>query len=82
VWYVVVERSTVYRWGQRFLPLFQGVTRTHRQQVGGKWRVDETYCRLNGKWAYLQDGQVVNVYFSERRNAGAAKSFLKRATAI
>ena len=34
------------------------------------------YCSANGKWAYLyraidQDGQVVDVYFSERRNAAA-----------
>ncbi len=79
-----VDRTTVYRWVQRFLPLFGDAARAHRHRVGGKWRVDETYCRLSGKWAYLyraidQDGQVVDVYFSERRNAGAAESFFKRA---
>ena len=46
---VEVDRSTVYRWVWRFLPLFGEAARAHRQQVGGKWRVDETYCRLNGK---------------------------------
>ncbi len=81
---VVVNRTTVYRWVQRFLPLFGDAARAHRRQIGGKWRVDETYCRLSGKWAYLyraidQDGQVVDVYFSERRNAGAAESFFERA---
>jgi IS6 family transposase len=49
---VMVDRSTVYRWVQRFLPLFAEAARAHRVPVGGKWRVDETYCRLNSRWAY------------------------------
>jgi len=81
---LVVDRSTVYRWVQRFLPLFQEAARAHRRPVGAKWRVDETYCRLNGKWTYIyraidQDGQVVDAYFSERRNAKAAQAFFERA---
>ena len=48
--------------------------------------MDETYCRLKGRWAYCyraidQDGQVVDVYFSERRNAAAARAFFERAIA-
>jgi transposase-like protein len=73
---IMVDRSTVYRWVQRFLPIFMVAARSHRVPVGGKWRVDETYCRLNGRWAYCyraidQHGQVVDVYFSEQRNAAA-----------
>ncbi len=69
---------------QRFLPLFAEAARAHCHAVGERWRVDETYYRLNGTWAYLyraidQDGQVVDVYFSARRNAAAAEAFLKRA---
>ncbi len=79
-----VDRATVYRWVRRFLPLFGEAARAYRRLVGGKWRVDETYCRLKGRWAYLyraidQDGQVVYVYCSERCNAGAAEAFLRRA---
>ena len=81
---VMVDRSTVYRWVHRFLPLFAEAARSHRVPVGGKWRVDETYCRLNGRWAYCyraidQEGQVVDVYFSIRRNAAAAQTFFERA---
>src|SRR3954470_18077415 len=36
----VVDRSTVYRWVQRFLPLFGAAARRHRQPVGREWRVD------------------------------------------
>lgn len=81
---LVVDRSTIYRWVQRFLPLFQEATRPHRQPVGVKWRVDETYTRLQRKWACLyraldQHGQVVDTYFLERRNAKAAQAFFERA---
>ncbi len=67
---LVVDRSTVYRWVQRFFPLFQAAARPHRQPISSKWRVDETYTRLNGKWTYSyraidQDGQVVDAYFSQ-----------------
>ena len=48
---IMVNRSTIYRWVQRFLPLFMEAARHHTRPVGGKWRVDETYCRLNGRWA-------------------------------
>ncbi len=46
--------------------------------------MDETYVRVGGRWTYLyraidQDGQVVDVYFSERRNGKAAEAFFKRA---
>jgi transposase-like protein len=45
---VMVSRSTVYRWVQRFLPLFAEAARAYCQPVGWKWRVDETYCWLDG----------------------------------
>ena len=83
---VMVSRSTVYRWVQRFLPLFAEAARAYCQPVGGKWRVDETYCRLDGRWAYCyraidEDGQVVEAYCSKRRNASAAQAFFERAIA-
>ena len=41
---------------------------------------------MQGTWAYLyraidQDGQIVDVYFSARRNAAAARAFFERALA-
>jgi transposase-like protein len=53
---IMVDRSTIYRWVQRFLPLFIEAARDYTRPVGGKWRVDETYCRLNGRWAYCYRG--------------------------
>lgn len=81
---LAVDRSTIYRWVQRFLPLFQDAARAHQRPVGTKWRVDETYTRLNGTWTYIEraideHGQVVDAYFSQRRNAKAAHAFFERA---
>jgi transposase-like protein len=46
--------------------------------------VDETYCAFQGGHADIyraldEDGQVVDAYFSERRNAVAAQGFFERA---
>jgi transposase, IS6 family len=81
-----LERSTVYRWVRRFLPLLREAARCYRRPVGGRLRVDETYCRLNGRWAYCyraidQEGQLVDVYLSERRNSAATRAFFERAIA-
>ncbi len=78
--------GSVYRWVQRFLPLFQTSARRHRHPVGAKWRVDETYTRLHGTWTYIyraidHQGQVVDAYFSTRRNATAAQAFFERVIA-
>lgn len=83
---VVVDRTAIYRWVQRFLPLFGVAARRHRTRVGRQWRVDETYCAFQGRQAYIyraldEEGQVVDAYFSERRNAPAAQAFFERALA-
>ena len=42
---LIIDRSTIDRWVQRFLPLFQAAARPHRHLVGSTWRVDATYGR-------------------------------------
>jgi transposase-like protein len=81
---LMIDRSTIYRWVQRFLPLLMEAARVYRRPVGERWRVDETYVHLCGRWTYVyraidQHGQVVDAYFSERRNAAAAAAFFQRA---
>ena len=79
-----VDRSTVHDWVQRFAPLYQEAARAHRHHVGGVWAVDETYIKVGGRPCYLyravdEHGQVVDVYYSERRDAGAADAFFRDA---
>ena len=50
---VAVEHSTLNRWVIKYAPEFAKVFRRRQQPVGRSWRMDETYVRIRGKWAYL-----------------------------
>jgi transposase, IS6 family len=84
---VVVDHVTVYRWVQRFTPLFVEWARPCRHAVGDRWFVDETYLKISGRWCYLyraidQFGQVIDVYLSARRDATAARAFFSKALSV
>jgi IS6 family transposase len=77
---VEVDHVTVYRWVQRFTPLFADAARPLRHAVGDRWFVDETYVKVAGRWRYLyravdQYGQVIDVLLSEQRDTAAARRF-------
>jgi transposase-like protein len=81
---VEVDHVTVFRWVQRFTPLFIDAARPLRRQVGDRWFVDETYVKVGGHWRYLyravdQFGQVIDVLLSTRRDAKSARTFFVRA---
>jgi IS6 family transposase len=60
---VNVDHTTIYRWVQRYAPEMEnvyvgiGVIPTDRHL----WHLDETYVKVNGKWAYLYTVQLTNV---------------------
>lgn len=79
-----VDHVTVYRWVQRFTPLVIDAARPCRQAVGGRWFVDETYVKVAGVWRYVyravdEQGQVIDVLVSRRRDLAAARKFFRRA---
>ena len=81
---VEVDHVTVYRWVQRFTPLFADAARPCRHATGGRWFVDETYVKVAGRWRYLyravdQYGQVIDVLLSEHRDTAAARRLFTRA---
>jgi len=81
---VEVDHVTVYRWVQRFTPLFADAARPLRHATGDRWFVDETYVKIAGRWRYLyravdQYGQVIDVLLSEQRDTAAARRFFIRA---
>lgn len=81
---VVVDRSTIYRWVQKFGPELAKRTDRHRRWISLAWHVDETYVRVGGKWRYLwraidSHGQLIDFRLTARRDAAAAKAFLRSA---
>ena len=80
--------ETVRLWWNRFGPMFAAEIRRRRVQQGcysqWLWHVDEVFVRINGKMFYLwravdQEGEVLEVFASKRRDRKAALAFLKRA---
>ncbi len=81
---IEVDHVSIYRWVQRFAPEFAEAARARQHLIGDRWHVDETYVKVGGTWRYLfraidQFGQVIDVFLSPRRDAGAARRFFGRA---
>ena len=82
---VAVDHSTIYRWVQRFAPEMERRLRWQwRRPRSASWRVDESYVKVRGKWAYLYRaldklGNTIDFYLSATRNTKAAKRFLGKA---
>jgi transposase, IS6 family len=76
---IEVDHVTLFRWVQRFTPVLVETARPCRHAVGGHWFVDETYVKVSGTWRYVyravdQNGQVIDVFLSKRRDLKAATS--------
>jgi len=82
---VAVDHSTIYRWVQKYAPEMEKRLRWHwRRPQSTSSRVDETYVKVRGEWAYLyraldKHGNTIDFYLSPTRNANAAKRFLGKA---
>ena len=82
---VAVDHSTIYRWVQHYARKWRnacaGSGAGHSRGAG---RIDETYVKVRGKWAYLYRtvdklGNTIDFYLSSTRNTMAAKRFLGKA---
>ena len=82
---VAVDHTTIYRWVQRYAPEMERRLRWQwRSPRSSSWRVDETYIKVRGKWAYLyravnKFGNTIDFYLSATRSTKAAKRFLGKA---
>jgi len=50
---VAVDHSTLNRWVIKYAPEVEKQFRRRQRPVGRSWRMDETYVKIKGKWAYL-----------------------------
>ena len=84
---VSIGHTTIYRWVQRYAPEMGKRLRWQwRQPRSTSWRVDETYVKVRGEWAYLyravdKRGNTIDSCLSPTRSTAAAKRFLGKALA-
>src|SRR5919199_1172146 len=81
---VAVDHTTIFRWIQAYAEDLEKRIRPHLRSSTGSWRVDETYVKVKGRWAYLyravdSRGQTIDFLLSAERNAAAAKRFFRKA---
>src|SRR3712207_616245 len=81
---VSVDHTTIFRWIQAYAAELEKRLRPHLRPTDGSWRVDETYVKVKGRWTYLyravdSRGQTIDFLLSAKRDAEAAKRFLRKA---
>ena len=79
-----VDHVTIWRWVQRYAPVLNHRIRPEMRHRNRSWRVDETYIKVAGKWAYLyravdSAGETIEFMLSPKRDLIAAKLFLRLA---
>ncbi|MBG9585145.1 transposase [Bacillus thuringiensis] len=81
-----LAHTTIMRWVHQYGPGLNERIRKHLKPTNDSWRMDETYLKIKGKKMYLyravdSEGNTIDFYLSQRRNAKASKRFLKKALA-
>ncbi|NJL87218.1 MAG: IS6 family transposase [Leptolyngbyaceae cyanobacterium SM1_1_3] len=79
-----VDHSTLNRWVLQYGPELDKRCRPHLRMTNDSWKVDETYVKVKGEWKYLyraidSSAQTLDFMLSAKRDAKAAKRFLKKA---
>ena len=72
-----LDHVTIWRWVQHYGPILNERLRCERRRTNGSWRVDETYVRVAGTWAYLyravdSAGDTIDFMLSPKRDLPAA----------
>ncbi|MFZ7803938.1 IS6 family transposase [Bacillus thuringiensis] len=78
--------TTIMRWVHQYGPELNERIRKHLKPTNDSWRVDETYIKIKGEKMYLyraidSEGNTIDFYLSRKRDAKAAKRFLKKVLA-
>ncbi len=67
---VNVDHSTIYRWVQRYAPEMEKRLRWYWRNPSDlcPWHMDETYVKVNGRWAYCTGpstaGAALSIFIS------------------
>ena len=68
----------------KYAPEFEKQFRHRQCPVGKSWRMDETYVKIKGKWAYLyravdKAGRTVDFLLRAHRDKAAARRYFEKA---
>ena len=47
-----VDHSTINRWVLHYSPQLEAAFRRKKKRLGVRWRMDESYIKVNGQWKY------------------------------
>jgi putative transposase len=80
---IVVSHETVRQWSVKFGQAYANGLRRRRPRPGDKWHLDEVFIKIRGKNHYLwravdQDGTVLDILVTSRRDAKAATRFFRK----
>ena len=80
---VAVSHETIRRWCAKFGQAYANELRRRRPRPGAKWHLDEVFIKIRGVQRYLwravdEHGVVLDVLVTSRRNAAAARRFLRK----
>jgi putative transposase len=80
---VTVSHETIRQWTGKFGQAYASGLRRRRPRPGDTWHLDEVFIKINGKTHYLwravdQDGNVLDILVTSRRDAKAATRFFRK----
>ena len=80
---IIVSHETIRQWCAKFGQTYANAIRRRRARPGDKWHLDEVFITINGKTHYLwravdQDGVVLDILVTSRRDAKAATRFFRQ----
>lgn len=68
-----VDHSTIHRWVIKYSPELEKVFQQKKLSVGLRWRMDETYIKVNGQWKYFyravdKEGNTIDYLLTAKRD--------------
>ncbi|MGT0202507.1 DDE-type integrase/transposase/recombinase [Staphylococcus aureus] len=69
--------------GSRICPILYQIWKKKHKKANYKWRIDETYIKIKGKWSYLYrainaEGHTLDIWLRKQRDNHSAYAFIKR----
>ncbi len=79
-----VDHSTIQRWVVHYSPKLEEAFYKKKRRLGMRWRLDETYIKVNGQWKYFyravdKSGNTIDFLLTAQRDKKAALRFLTKA---